>query len=212
MEITTIARELLPAGLVNIAVTLVSFPLALIVAILVAAARLRSIPLLSQLCAFYVDVVRMTPLVLHLFFFFFALPLIGIVFSSSASVVAVMALHIGAYQSEVIRAAYLSIPKGLFEAAEVLGIDSLVRLRRVSIPLALRVALPPLANTLIEMFRATSVVALVTIHDIVYKGFSLSNSINRPTEVFLMIGAYFALICIPASWAIRRLERRIALP
>lgn len=94
----------------------------------------------------------------------------------------------------------------------MLGIDRLVRLRRVSIPLALRVAIPPLANTLIEMFRATSVVALVTIHDIVYKGFSLSNSINRPTEIFLMIGVYFAVIGIPAAWLIRRLERRMALP
>ena len=212
MEIATIAQQLLPAGLVNIIVTLVSFPLALIVAVLVAAIRLLRIPLLAQLCALYVDIVRMTPLVLHLFFFFFALPLIGIVFTANASVIIVMALHVGAYQSEVVRAAYLSIPKGLFEAAEVLGIDRLVRLRRVSIPLALRVAIPPLANTLIEMFRATSVVALVTIHDIVYKGFSLSNSINRPTEIFLVIGAYFALIGIPAAWAIRRLERRVALP
>lgn len=212
MDITAIASQLLPAGLVNIVVTLVSFPLALLVAVAVAAIRLRRVPLLAQLCAVYVDVVRMTPLVLHLFFFFFALPLIGIVFSSNASVVIVMALHIGAYQSEVIRAAYLSIPKGLFEAAEVLGIDRLVRLRRLAIPLALRVAIPPLANTLLEMFRATSIVALVTIHDIVYKGFSLSNIINRPTEVFLMIGAYFAVIGIPATWLIRRLERKVALP
>lgn len=212
MDVAEIARQILPFGLVNIIVTVVSFPLALIVAVIVAAIRIARVPVLSQLCAIYVDVVRMTPLVLHLFFFFFALPLIGIMFSANASVVIAMALHIGAYQSEVVRAAFLSVPKGLFEAAEVLGISSLTRLRRVTVPLALRVAIPPLANTLLEMFRATSVVALVTIHDIVYKGFSLSNIIHQPTEIFLIIGAYFAAIGIPATWLIKRLERRVALP
>lgn len=212
MNLAEIVQQLLPAGLVNIIVTLVSFPLALAVAVVVAAIRIRRVPVLSQFCAVYVDVVRMTPLVLHLFFFFFALPLIGIVFSANSSVIIAMALHIGAYQSEVVRSAYLSVPKGLFEAAEVLGIDSFTRLRRVTVPLALRVAIPPLANTLLEMFRATSVVALVTIHDIVYKGFSLSNIIHQPTEIFLVIGAYFAVIGIPATWLIRRLERRVALP
>jgi L-cystine transport system permease protein len=211
LEILRIVGQLLPAGLVNIVVTLVSFPLALVVAVMVAAVRLLRIPVLAQICAIYVDVVRMTPLVLHLFFFF-ALPLIGIVFSADASVVIAMAFHIGAYQSEVVRAAYLSVPNGLHEAAEVLGIDSLMRLRRVSVPVALRVAIPPLANTLLEMFRATSVVALVTIHDIVYSGFSLSNIIHRPTEIFLVIGVYFAIFGVPATWLIRRLERRMALP
>jgi His/Glu/Gln/Arg/opine family amino acid ABC transporter permease subunit len=212
MNLIEIAWELLPYGIVNIVVTVVSFPLALAVAVLVAAVRIARIPVLSQLCAIYVDAVRMTPLVLHLFFFFFALPLVGIVFSANASVIIAMALHIGAYQSEVVRAAFLSIPRGLFEASEVLGITSYTRLRRVTVPLALRVAIPPLANTLLEMFRATSVVALVTIHDIVFKGFSLSRIIHQPTEVFLVIGAYFAIIGIPATWLIKRLERRVALP
>jgi cystine transport system permease protein len=207
-----IAQQILPFGAVNIIVTVVSFPLALVVAVLVAAIRIARVPVIAQLCAIYVDVVRMTPLVLHLFFFFFALPLIGVVFSANASVVITMALHIGAYQSEVVRAAYLSVPKGLFEAAEVLGISALTRLRRVTLPLAVRVAIPPLANTLLEMFRATSVVALVTIHDIVYKGFSLSNIIHQPTEVFIIIGIYFAVIGVPATWLIKKLERRVALP
>jgi cystine transport system permease protein len=212
LQIGAIASQLLSAGLVNIVVTLVSFPLALVVAVAIAAVRLLRIPVLAQLLAIYVDVIRMTPLVLHLFFFFFALPLVGIVFDANTSVVIAMAFHIGAYQSEVVRAAYLSVPVGLHEASEVLGINALLRVRRVVAPIALRVAIPPLANTLLEMFRATSVVALVTIHDIVYSGFSLSNIIHRPTEVFLVVGFFFAVVGVPSAWLIRRLEQRLALP
>lgn len=212
MTLAEIAAEILPFGVVNIVVTLVSFPLALGVAIMVAAVRIARVPVLSQIFAIYVDVVRMTPLVLHLFFFFFALPLIGVFLTPNVSIVLAMALHIGAYQSEVVRAAYLSIPRALFEASEVLGIKSFTRLRRVIVPLALRVAIPPLANTLLEMFRATSVVALVTIHDIVFKGFSLSRIIHQPTAIFLIIGVYFAAIGIPAAWCVRQLERKLALP
>ncbi len=122
MDVAEIARQILPFGLVNIIVTVVSFPLALVVAIIVAAVRIARIPVLSQLCAIYVDVVRMTPLVLHLFFFFFALPLIGIMFSANASVVIAMALHIGAYRNLYPKKVHLHTGTRIGAAAIGLGI------------------------------------------------------------------------------------------
>jgi His/Glu/Gln/Arg/opine family amino acid ABC transporter permease subunit len=206
------ARDLAEAARVNLTVAGAAFPLALLVAALIAAVRVSRVPVLSQVLGGYVDAIRMTPLLLHLFFVFFALPLWGIRFGAWTASVITMAFHFGAYQSEVFRAAHTSLPKGTTEAATVLGLRGWTRLRRVTGPLALRVAIPPTANTLVELFRGTAVVSLVAVQDVVFKGTLLiqSNRGSSPT-VFLLIAIFFVLVCYPAGIAIRALERRFAI-
>jgi cystine transport system permease protein len=212
MTMGELAAQLLPAGAVNILLTLIAFPGALVVAFLVAAIRISRVPLLGTLAAVYVDVIRMTPLLLHLFFVFYALPFVGLTIDAWPAAALTFAFGAGAYQSEAVRAAYLSVPPQLVEASEVLGMTHLTRLRRVMLPIAIRIAIPPLANTLVEMFRATSFVALLALPDIVFTGLLLINRYHRPAETLLLVAAFFITIGYPAGLLIRRLERRVAIP
>jgi L-cystine transport system permease protein len=181
---------------------------------------LARIPFVSQVAWVVVDFLRITPLLLQLLFVFYALPLVGIRLDNWPSAVVTLALHIGAYQSEIIRSAYLSVPKGLSEAARVLGMPNRLRVIRVVMPVALRVAIPPTATTLLDTFRSTAVVSIVGVGDILYHaqlfiGSELALGGGRglvTTPVFLMLMLFFVGVGYPAARLIRTLERKVALP
>lgn len=200
------------AGELNLVLTGIAFPLALGVGAIFAGIRLNRIPILGWAVAGLVDAIRMTPLLLHLFFVFYALPFVGITLSPYVAAITTMAVHYGAYESEIMRAAVRSVPSETIEACEVLGLRGVTRLRRVTLPLAMRFALPPTANTLLELFLGTSVVALVAVPDIVFKGLtSVETNSAGLSDVFLYVAAYFVIIGYPAILLLRRLERRYAI-
>jgi cystine transport system permease protein len=207
-----LAGRLLPAGAANILLTLIVFPLSLVLASLTAAVRLMRIPVLDRLAVVYVDVFRMTPLLLWLFFVFYALPFLGITLDAWPAAAITFAISSAAYQSEAIRAAYLSVPKGYGEAAKVLGMDRRTTLIRVTLPIAVRVAIPPLGNTFIELFRATSFVALLAVPDIVFTGLNLINTYHEPQATLLLVGLFFIVLGVPAARGLKWVERRVAIP
>lgn len=201
----------LAAGGVNLVLTAIGFPLAILVALATASIRIAAVPVISQILTVYVDFVRMTPLILHLFFVFYALPIVGIRLDSWTAAILTMSLHYGAYLSEAFRAAYQSVPRGFTEASEVLGMRTLVRLRRMTVPLSVRVAIPPTANTLIDFFRGTSVVAIVAVPDIVYTALSvIQRNPGSSPLVFALVAAFFVAIVVPATALIKRFERKWA--
>jgi cystine transport system permease protein len=215
-----IAVALAPAAKNTLLLTVVCYPLALLVATSFASLRLARIPVVSHAAAAVVDFLRITPLLLQLLFVYYALPLMGVRLEAWPSAVATLALHIGAYQSEIIRSAYLSVPKGLSEAARVLGMPDRLRVVRIVVPVALRVAIPPTATTLLDTFRSTAVVSLVGVGDILYQAqifiaSELALGTGRglvTTPVFLMLLVFFVGVGYPAARLIRTLERRVALP
>jgi polar amino acid transport system permease protein len=203
------ARDLAEGLRVNLTIAMAAFPLALAIAALVAAIRELRVPVLAPLLGLYVDAIRMTPLLLHLFFVFFALPLWGVTLTAWTAAVLTMGFHFGAYQSEVFRSAYRAIPAGIGEAASVLGLRGWKRLTRVTVPLAARVATPPTGNTLIELIRGTAVVSLVAVQDIVFTGTLLIQS-NRGSSatVFALVALFFVAICYPLGLGVKYVERR----
>ncbi len=204
---------LLPGAANTIAIAVASFPLALVVAVLVTIPRLQRWPVVSPLLDWYVDFVRTTPLLLHIFFVFYGLPFAGVRLEPVTAGVLTLSLHVGAYQSEMLRSAYNSVPIRLLEAASVLGMSKWVRLVRVVGPLALRVALPALANSLIEIVLNTVVLSVVTIQDIFFRRtMYIYQFYSGRLESLLLVSAFFISICIPAAWAVRQLERVVALP
>ena len=212
MSLIEIAVDLLPAGGINLALVAIAFPLSIAIAVIAASVRIAQIPILAQAVAVYVDVVRMTPLLLHLFFVFYALPFVGFTFDAWPAAVVTFAISGAAYESEAVRAAYVSVPRPTLEAAEVLGMSRWTRLWRVTVPIAARVAIPPLANNMVEMFRATSFVAILALPDIVLTGLNLINRLHRPAEVLLVITVFFVGIGYPASRLVRLIEKRFAIP
>lgn len=215
-----VALYLVPAATNTILLTLVSYPLALLAATSFASLRLARIPVVSQAVAVVVDFLRITPSLLQLLFVYYALPLMGLRLEAWPSAVATLAIHIGAYQSEIIRSAYLSVPAGLTEAARVLGMSDRLRVIRIVVPIALRVAIPPTATTLLDTLRTTAVVSLVGVPDIVYHAqlfiqSELATGTGRglvTTPVYLMLMLFFVGLGYPGARLIRLLEKKVALP
>ena len=156
-------KILLPGLTVTIPLTVVSFALALVIAVVVAVIQYRGIPLLTPLTRFYIWVIRGTPLLVQLFIVFYGLPHAGVLVSPWTAAIAVFAVNEGAYCAETIRAALESVPRGQLEAGLTTGMSYAQVMRRIMLPQALRTAFPTLGNSVISMVKDTSLAANITV-------------------------------------------------
>lgn len=155
---------MLKAGLIyTIPLTLISFAIGLVIAILVALIQISELRLVKSIARFYVWIFRGTPLLVQIFIMFYGLPSAGIKLSPLTAGIIGFSLNVGAYSSETIRAAIISIPKGQWEASYSIGMSYVQALRRNIIPQASRVAIPPLFNTFIGLVKDTSLAANITV-------------------------------------------------
>ena len=133
----------------TIPLALVSFALGLVLALVVALMRLSRVRLVSGIARAYVSVIRGTPLLVQLFVIFFGLPSVGVTISPWPSAIIAFTLNVGGYAAEVIRAAIQSVPKGQWEAAHMIGMSRPLALRRIILPQAARVSVPPLSLAIV---------------------------------------------------------------
>jgi polar amino acid transport system permease protein len=114
----------------------------------------------------YIDIFRALPVLVVLIMVYYALPMVGIEFSDWTSVILVFSCIMAAYSAEVFRAGFESIPRGQFEAASALGIPFLVTLRKVVLPQAIRIVIPPTANNCVSMIKDTSLASTVALPEL----------------------------------------------
>ncbi|ETP70116.1 cysteine ABC transporter permease [Planococcus glaciei] len=197
-------------GLVQytIPLTLIAFVLGLILAVLTALARISTVKILQWIARVYVSIIRGTPLLVQLFILFYGLPTIGVVIDPFPAAILGFSLNVGAYASEVIRASILSIPKGQWEAADTIGMTYVQSLRRVILPQAARVSIPPLSNTFISLVKDTSLASLILVTEM----FRIAQQIAATNYEFLLLYGQAALIywvvCFLLSIGQGRLEHR----
>ena len=193
----------------TIPLTIISFVIGLVIALGVALARLSSNIVVSNLARFYISLIRGTPLLVQLFIVFFALPEFGIKIDPFPAAVIAFSLNVGGYAAEIIRSAIQSIPKGQWEAAETIGLDYVGTLRRIILPQATRVAVPPLSNTLISLVKDTSLASTILVTELLRQ----AQIIAAPTfEFFALYGTaavYYWVICLVLSFGQARFERRL---
>ncbi|WP_435405423.1 ABC transporter permease subunit [Mycolicibacterium komossense] len=194
---------------VTIPLTIISFVIGLVIALLVALARLSSKAVLSNIARFYISIIRGTPLLVQLFIIFYALPQLGIKLEPFPAAVIAFSLNVGGYAAEIIRSAIQSIPKGQWEAAETIGFNYVGALRRIILPQAARVAVPPLSNTLISLVKDTSLASTILVTELL----RAAQVVAAPTfEFFAMYGTaavYYWIICLVLSFGQSRLEHRL---
>ena len=154
---------LLPGLTMTIPLTVLSFAIAMVIAVAVALVQFADMPVGRQLARFYVWVIRGTPLLVQLFVVFYGLPHVGILIDAFPAAVLVFSLNQGAYCSETIRAALEAVPAGQLEAAECAGLTWGQSIRRIVLPQALRTAFPPLSNSLIGLVKDTSLASNITV-------------------------------------------------
>lgn len=197
---------LLYAGLMfTVPLTLLSFAAGLVLAFFVAIGRLFGPAPLVWVLRFYVWLIRRTPLLVQLFVIFYGLPSVGIVLDPLPAALIGFTLNVGAYNSEVIRAAIEATPKGQWEAAYSLSMTRAQALRRTVLPQAARVAVPPLANSFIALVKDTSLAAVLTVPEI----FQAAQRIAAVTYEPLVLYLEAALIYLVFSSALSALQGRL---
>lgn len=193
----------------TIPLTVISFALGLGIALVVALARLSGNGILSGVARLYISIIRGTPLLVQLFIVFFALPEFGVKIDPFPAAVIAFSLNVGGYAAEIIRSAINSIPRGQWEAAQTIGLTYSGTLRRIVLPQAARVAVPPLSNTLISLVKDTSLASTILVTELL----RTAQIAAAPTfEFFALYGTaavYYWLICLALSFAQSRAENRL---
>jgi polar amino acid transport system substrate-binding protein len=203
---TTLLRA---AGL-TVVLSCLSFPLAIAIGLSIAIGRLYGPAWIKPLLAGYVEFLRGTPVMLQLYFIFFFLPEIGIVVPAFWTAILGLSVNYSAYESEIYRAGLVSIPPGQMEAALSLGMSRSLALRRIIVPQAFRIVLPPIVNDFIALFKDTSICSVVTLVELTKRFSILSQSTQATFELMLMTGFLYLAMSYPLSIVARLLERRLA--
>jgi len=194
----------------TITLALISFVLGLVLAVVVALVRVWKIPVLNQIAIFYVWVIRGTPLLVQLFIIFYGLPSIGIKFDPFPAAVIAFTLNMGAYNSEIVRAAIQSISKGQWEAAYSLGMTRVQALRRIILPQAARVSVPPLSNSFISLVKDTSLAYTVTVVELFQVARQVTSTTYEPLLLYTEAAVIYLAICTILNALQNVMEKRLS--
>ena len=193
----------------TIPLSLASFALGLVLALVVALMRLSRFRVLSAVARAFVSVIRGTPLLVQLFVIFYGLPSIGVVIDPWPSAIIAFSLNVGGYAAEVIRAAILSVPKGQWEAAHTIGMSHRLALRRVVLPQAARVSVPPLSNTFISLVKDTSLASLILVTELFRQAQQIAAFSQKFMVLYLEAAVVYWVVCLVLSAGQSVLERRL---
>lgn len=194
----------------TIPLTLLSFVIGLFLALGVALMRLSHSKVLRSVSWFYVSVIRGTPLLVQLFFIFYALPNLGLLIDPWPSAVLAFSLNVGGYAAEVIRAAILSVPRGQWEAGYTIGYSDTQTLWRVILPQAARVSVPPLSNTFISLVKDTSLASVVLVTELFRVARQIATFTSEFVLIYLEAALIYWLICLALGGLQGLLEKRLS--
>ena len=188
--------EIFMQGLiVTIPLTIISFTLGLIIALITALVQIADLKVLKQLARFYVWIFRGTPLLVQLYIVFYGLPALGIIIDAWPSAIIVFSLNTGAYASETIRAAIEAVPGGQMEAGLCVGMNYFQIMYRIIIPQALRTAFPPLSNSLIGLVKDTSLEANITILEMFLAAQRIAARTYETFALYCEVALVYLLFC-----------------
>ncbi|APX72234.1 amino acid ABC transporter permease [Companilactobacillus allii] len=163
---------------------------------------------LRAIANFYVWLFRSTPLLVQLFIIFFGLPSVGIQLPAFIAAVIGFSLNTGAYASETIRSALLSVPQDQWDAAYTLNFTTRQTLMKIVLPQAVRIALPPLSNSFIGLVKDTSLASSITILEMFQVSQQITAKNYQPLLMYTLAAALYAIVCSLLSWLQHYLERR----
>lgn len=199
------------------AVVGISIPLALSafvvgMAIAVVVAVLRSAPVVyawqrpvNAVLGLYLSMVRGTPLLVQLCIVFYGLPAVGVYIDPIPAAIIGFSLHFGAYESETVRAAIVSVPKGQWEAGYTIGMNYRQTFTRIIAPQAFRVAVPPLSNAFITLFKNTSLASIVTVTEMFRVAQQYANNYYDFLPVYIEAAFIYWCFC----WVLFRIQQRL---
>lgn len=203
---------LLPQALkTTILIGVLGFILAVIIALLVGTLRSGSLPVVfDKLLSVYVEIFRGTPLLVQLFFVYYGLPSLGFQINPIVASVVTMGLNSGAYLSENVRGAILSISKGQYEAAYILGYSSFQTRVNIILPQAMRVAIPSFMNGFSSIIKETSIVSVLPVVELTKLTNQVYAKTYQPFEIYILLGVVYFILTYFATFLAKAIERRFS--
>ena len=183
---------------------------ATILAVIGALGRLSVNPFLNGIASLYVSLVRGTPLIVQIYFIFYALPLMGIVIDAIPAGIIALAFNYGAYMTEIFRAGIQAVPKGQREAAQALGMPDRLIMRRIVLPQAVRIVTPAIGNDFVSMIKDSSLVSVVGLQELLWRANTVGRSNQQIIQALLIAALVYWALTIIFSYFQARLEKRMA--
>lgn len=176
--------RILSGTLITVLLTVLATVLAIAIALTAGLMRMAHNLLVRSVATVYIEIFRGTSLLVQLYWIFFVLPLFGISFDKFTAGFVAVGMNLGAYGAELVRGAILSVPKGQWEAALALNMSPAKRMRRVILPQALLIMLPPWGNLLIELLKGTALVALIAVADLMFQAKQINGTTFLSAQTF----------------------------
>ena len=195
---------------ITILVSVLSILLGTTLAIAGALGRLSTNAVVYAIATLYVSLVRGTPLLVQIFFAYYALPQAGIVLDPIPTGVAALGFNYGAYMTEIFRAGIQAVPSGQREAAQALGMPAPHIFRRIVLPQAVRIVIPAIGNEFIAMIKDSSLVSIITVQELLWRAGNVGRAEFQTIPAFLIAALAYWILTIIFSVFQERLERRLA--
>lgn len=194
---------------VTLEVSILSLALCIGIGVVLGLARVLPIRPLRILATAYIEFFRNVPPLVHLYFFFFALPRAGIVLSPLICGVLGLAMYHASYVAEILRAGIQAVGRDQMEAGRALGFSYLHAMRYVILPQAIWLVAPPLGNLFISLFKTSALVATIGVADLMYQGEILNERTFRTFEIFGLVGLVYLAFSMAFGITLHRLEARM---
>ena len=197
------------AALVTLLIAFGSMVIAVLLAIPLAIGQSRGPRWVQTICTIYVEFFRGTPVLVQLLFLYFGLPAIGLAMPGWLTALVGLGLNYAAYESQVYRAALEAIPSGQWEASYSLGMNPVLAFRRIIMPQAFRIALPPMTNDFVSLFKDTSVAFAISVWELATAYRELANASGQFLLLGLVVSLFYLAMSLPMAHLARRLEQRL---
>ena len=193
----------------TLGITAVAFVVGILIALPIAVVRSASVPVLSSIVRLFVDFFRTTPPLMHIVWAYYALPVIADIKLDAFTVVAgALACSAAAQMSEIFRGAIVAVPRGQWDAGQVIGLSYGQRLWWVILPQSLRLIYAPACNALVSLLKQSSLAAVIALPEIMNRGWLLAAQNFRPIEVLTTIALIYFVLTWPLALLAAYLERR----
>ncbi len=195
---------------VTVPLTILSFSLALVIAVLVALVQYADVKVVRQICRFYIWIIRGTPLLVQLYLVFYGLPSVGVQLDAFPTAVLVFGFNEGAYMAESVRGALESVSKGQMEAGYCVGMSYLQIMIHVVLPQAFRTAFPALSNSLISMLKGTSMAATITVMEMFREAQVINGRVYESLGLYSEVALIYLAFCTLLTWIQHKGEKKLA--
>jgi len=200
--------RLLSGAVVTAEQTVLASIIAVAIALIMGLARLSGNFLVRGAATVYIEIFRGTSLLVQLYWIFFVLPLFGITLEKFTAGFVAVGMNLGAYGAEVVRGAIQSVPRGQYEASLALNMSPAKRMRRIILPQAILIMLPPWGNLLIELLKGTALVALISVADLMFQAKQINGTTFLSAQAFgTALIIYYVMARLIITPSMRGFER-----